>query len=165
MTYKPYPIPTTFTNPFSSIERTEARPGRINLVVPNETISTLMRIQPRPPGIVTTTLNILYVKFLNEIRLRGLDDPARVDEYIEFVLRCTLNYFPSTQPNRRGNVPNGSFAGTMPEAETSNVAGGTEGSDSASPGASSQSGRVQSTSRAKGRRERRAATVPEGGSV
>lgn len=76
-----------FENPYKDIEKS-GRYHSINVCVSKESF-ILRRIRPEA-GTVDTTINLLYLKLINELNRRGITDYTRVDDFEDFVVRCEL---------------------------------------------------------------------------
>lgn len=143
-TAKPKPK-SAFVNPYRGIESKtlpDGTPGfkRVTLSVDHDPHMFVRRIRP-DNGTIETVFNSLYVKFINELKRRGIEDGTEVERFERFVIESKLvlpgevdfdKYVAADKryadrPSTTGpGVPTGN---PVPPSETSNVGGPTSGGD------------------------------------
>lgn len=117
---KPNGPSATLENPYKAIDTLGCGLGlpgaRINSIVDASSINMLMSMHPRPPGVIKTTINIIYDKLIRELKRRGITTIDRQSDFIAFMRECEIG-LPGEQlrPAERP-VSNGAVAGPVPEA-------------------------------------------------
>lgn len=121
----------------------DGSPGfkRVTLSVDHDPHMFVRRIRP-DNGTIETVFNSLYVKFINELKRRGIEDGTEVERFERFVIESKLvlpgevdfDKYVAADKRYAGQSPAGPGPGVptgnpVPPSETSHVGGTTPGGD------------------------------------
>lgn len=123
----------TFTNPYKDARRLEADdPRRLVSDIARADFDYVKCLRTTQ-GTITTTVNILFQKLVNELKRRGITDISDKRRFEDFVVRCRL-----ILPEDVGDLTGSPVGGAAQQANGGDDVGGTTGSGATDESVSQQ---------------------------